>query len=139
MLGKGKKPEDSQQSKTNDKKAQLVDFSVIKDWFDYSHNRTMSGLKLANAADIKAAEMERDAKKQGRDWNQIVMIIAVICIVGVIAFMLIMQFGNITEISNDLASCKGAKAECDGRLNVCNDQLEELQPVAREIAPEINI
>ena len=117
----------------------LVDYSVIKDWFNYGTNRTMSGLKQKNAEDIKAAEMERDKKKQGRDWNTIVPAVAVIIIVGVVAFMLILQFGNTSQMSTDLASCKGAKATADAKLGVCQEQLEELQPVAREITPEINI
>lgn len=99
----------------------------------------MSGLKLTNAADIKAAEMEKNKKKQGKDWNQIVIVIAVMAIVGVVCFMLILQFGNISEVSNQLASCKGSRAEAQAKLSVCQEQLEELQPVAREITPEINI
>lgn len=120
-------------------KFSLVNFSPIKGWFDYGANRTMSGLKLANAADIKAAEMDRDAKKQGRDWNQIVMIVAVMAIIGAISFMLIMQFGNINEISNELAGCRGTRAEAQGKLSVCQEQLDFLQPEAREIKPELNI
>jgi hypothetical protein len=140
MLRKKKEPE--KQKQTIVKKvpgAKIIDFSVLKDWFEYSHNRTMSGLKLANAADIKAAEMERDMKKAGRDWNVIIPSIAVIVIVGVVAFMLIMQFGNISEKDKELGSCIKARSECDGTLSVCQEQLKEYEPEVREITPEINI
>lgn len=141
-IGKKKPKEEkttTQKSPGDGPHGQLRDFSVIKDWFDYSINRTMAGLKLTNAADIKAAEMERDAKKAGRDWNSIVMVVAILIVVSVVGFMMIMQFGNVTQVNDDLASCKGSRAELQGTLKVCQDQLDKYEPEIHEVKPEINI
>lgn len=99
----------------------------------------MSGLKLANAADIKAAEMERDMKTAGRDWNTIVPVVAIMLVIGAVAFTMVLQMGSITEKDRELGDMIKSKAVTEGQLIVCEERLLVYEPVAKEVTPEVNI
>lgn len=64
--------------------------------------------------------MEATAKKEGRDYNQIMMFVVVGVIITVIGFVLITSFMNVTETQEDLGTCLKQKGITAGELAVCN-------------------
>jgi len=102
-----------------------VDFSVIKDWHHYGLNRTLSNLKLETAMHIKEAELEAKLKKQGRDWNQIMTISIVAVVLVIIAIAIVPQVLNTQQVVEDHRQANLQLGTCQGRLNVCQEQIKE--------------
>lgn len=96
---------------------QLVDFSTVRDFFNWGMNRSLTDLRVRRMVDVKTRE-ERMKRGESKDLVKVMMTLVVIVIAGGIAFMMITQFLNYDEATRGLAQCiiDGARKQAEFEL-----------------------
>ncbi len=93
-------------------------------------NKTVVNLKIRRMTDI--ATREALAKKKGEhDWVKSLIMVLTIIIIGVLAFTIITQFMNYTEVSSKFV-------ELNTQLGVCRGELAVAQTIAPAATGVIN-
>lgn len=116
MFRRKKKQEQiPQQPKIHESGWKLLDFSPIKDFINYGLNKTLINLKLRRLKDIEVREELHKGGKP-KDWTQVMITVVVIIIVGVLAFTIINQFMNYTEVAKEIVTLNQQLGTCTGKL-----------------------
>ena len=87
-------------------------------------NRTLSNLKLETAQQIRENESEKEKKKEGKSWGTITMVATVMIIVGIIGYMMLMQYTDVSEIQQELGDKIRSVGTLQGELAACELALQ---------------
>lgn len=115
----------------------LVNVEALKEFIKYGSNKVLDQIRIRNQAEVIAREEIARAKgKKEFDGKQIAYTILIMAIIGVMAYVVIINFLDYSTVTKDLTSEKIKVGDISGQLAACQSELSVYKPGgARTLTP----
>ena len=114
----------------------IVNLDALKEFIKYGSNKVLDQIRIRNQANVIAREeIEKLKKKEGVDMKQAVLSLAVMAIIGVMVYVVVINFMDYSTVTKDLTTTKIQVGTVSGQLAACQSELAQYKPQgARPIA-----